>query len=64
MVTHGHEQRQLVTVRAICERTSLSERYVRRLVADGVLESVRISDRAVRVYADSFDRWLAGRGRP
>lgn len=43
----------------VAERLHVSERTVRRLGADGRIDEVRVSDRAVRVTEASVERHLA-----
>lgn len=49
----------LLKVREVAEAAHLSERTVRRLVASGALESVRLGPRSTRVWAESLARLLS-----
>ena len=50
-------RKQYVSVREVVEETSLSERHVRRLVADGQLETSKVG-RRILVLRSSLDSLL------
>jgi excisionase family DNA binding protein len=54
----GPPRPKLLTIDEVADRTSLSERTVRRLIASGALPAHRIG-RAVRVSEDDLARFLA-----
>jgi len=50
-----------ITVRQVCDTYGLSERTVRRYLAEGRLTAQRIGPRLIRLDAEQVDRELTGR---
>jgi excisionase family DNA binding protein len=51
-------ERQLYTIREICERNSVSRMTVWRLIRAGKLDKVVLGAQLVRVTAESERRWI------
>ena len=55
--------RARITVAEAARRSTLSRAYLYRAMERGEFEGIRVG-RAIRIYADSFDDWLASRSQP
>lgn len=51
-------RRRLYTIPDACHDLSLSRSTILKLIANGQLETIRLSERAVRIPATSIDRLL------
>lgn len=46
------------TIREVSQKLGVAEQTVRRLVRDGTIPSIRISERRIIIPADAFMTWL------
>jgi excisionase family DNA binding protein len=50
-----------MTTADVARELAISPSHARKLIADGVIPSVVISERIRRVYRPTFERWLQSR---
>ena len=58
MATLAPTPRRLITLAAAAEALAVSTKTVRRYIAAGELEAVRLGRRTIRVRVDSLDRLI------
>lgn len=49
------------SIREVAQRLGVAEHTVRRLVRDGIIPSIRISQRRIIIPAAAFEAWLSSK---